>query len=324
MAPWLALVGLPAALRAQESPVLSGYVQARYALTSQDDAFSIRRAKAWVHGTTPFDEHWGYKVQAIFRSRLSGSLVLQDAFLQYRSGIWQVRFGQEVPDFSLQRHQPDWEIPVVERGLVINALIPSAESDARDIGVQGTVETMDRRLHASLGLFNGTGDNTFDTRDADFLVTGRVALATSLGGQVTGHVGTSGSLREADGIVFRRIYRDSTEFVGTDVRWGAELGLAHPDWEVQAEYIRADLEGQVAWGVYALADYRITARDLLIATFDKYRDLSPATDDDSWYGVGISHFISGERAKVMVEITAQFAEPATRYAGVAQLQIMFG
>ena len=59
----------------------------------------------------------------------------------------------------LQRSQPDFLVPLVERAQVVETLIPGARTLGRDIGIQMVVAPSAGSPRLALGLFNGSGAN---------------------------------------------------------------------------------------------------------------------------------------------------------------------
>ncbi len=313
-----------AKLLAQTRLPWHGYIQTRFIENFNDvSSFRIRRAKLWLKGQVPIKGRWFYKVQAIFREKNSGGFTLQDIYAEYDYRVLQVKMGQMVPDFSLQRSQPDYLIPVVERGAAIRNLIPSAETGARDIGVQLTLRSPDHRWHTSVGMFNGNGGNHLRNEDRQFLFTHRTTYTVPLPNRLKGHLGYSLAYRKTDGLAFKKIYGSSAAFVGDDFRWGVEMRLTHPLWEVQAEFIRSNLENDNAWAYYVLTDYNFTPKNQFVFSVDKYRDLNPATDNHPWYIVGFNHYFAGNTAKIMLDTRVQFTNTETNYQTIIQLQLMF-
>ena len=170
----LVAAGAPPLLWGQQAPVpWGGYIQARFAQSNDVTGFSIRRTKLWLDGAAPVGKGFHYKVQGLFRPPNGGAFTLQDACLEYRTSMGFLRAGQMVPDFSLERSQPDAEIPLSERAAVINTLIPSATTGARDIGMEVALRPNAARWHATFGVFNGNGGNASQNEDRHFLGTGR-------------------------------------------------------------------------------------------------------------------------------------------------------
>ena len=322
----LGLAGLAAAspVYAQEPVEWHGYAQLRFTDGSDSSSFSIRRAKAWVEGTVPGVTHLHFRMQALFRPASGGALVLQDVYAEYRGGLASVRAGQMVPDFGLERSQPDYQIPLIERASAINTLIPSAATLARDIGAQVTFGASQGAWHASAGLFNGNGANHAANEDRKFLSTARVTYTTHVSPGVAWEVGGSAAYRRTAGLDLSGILGAAgTRFAGSDTRWGLETRVAGPRWQVQAEYLHARLDSASAWGWYALAAYSVTATDQVVASCEQLRVPNAALGGDPWYVLAFNHFIAGDRAKVMLDGRARFASARTDYQAAAQLQVFF-
>ena len=148
-----------------------------------------------MQGPVPSVEKLFFKVQGIFRTGAAGAFALQDFFAEYRGPFGRLRIGQMVPDFTLQRSQPDYLVPLVERAGVVNALIPGAMTLARDIGAQLFLGSTASPLHLSAGIFNGSGANHARGEEGDFLATTRVTYTRRLSPGVKGAVGVSGAYR---------------------------------------------------------------------------------------------------------------------------------
>lgn len=316
----LALFAAP--LAAQHRVDWRGYTQVRFSYGSSVSSFAVRRAKLWIGGPAPIGEGFYFKVQGLFRPTVSGAFVLQDVYAEYRWGPGSLRLGQMVPDFSLQRHQPDFEIPLLERAAVINVLIPDAGTLARDIGAQVTLAAH-RSWHASVGLFNGNGANHLANEDRQFLMTGRATYSAGLLPGVDLGFGASVAYRETDGIDFSKILGGGDPFAGRDFRWGVETHISASRWEVQAEYLQSNLGGELAWGYYAFADYHVTAKNQIVASTERLQLPNPDVDGDPWYILGFNHYIAGQQAKLMLDLRAHFTDARTRYLSIMQFQLFF-
>lgn len=295
------LVILPAVgvrpLAAQERVQWHGYAQLRYGRTDPSTGFSVRRAKLWATGPVPGVDHLDFKVQGIFRDAASGAFVLQDAFVEYRSSTVSVKVGQLVPDFSLQRSQPDYLVPLVERAAVVDNLIPGARTLARDIGAQGLFISSGGTVHIAAGIFNGRGANRSVGAEGDFLGTGRLVLAEALTPGVRGGVGGSVAWRHTKGTDVGVLSTTSGAFAGRDVRWGLEGHLEGDRWEIQGEYLHADLEGQYSRGYYALADAFLTPRDQVALSVERLQAVGSSAPDDPWYVAGYTRYLNAAVAR---------------------------
>ena len=242
-----------------------GYVQVRYETASESfGSFSVRRAKVWDAGAIRGTRGWRYKVQVLAASCKGASPKLLDAFLEYRRSGWKVRFGQMVPDFTLQRSQPDWRLPVLERADVVNVLHPGAETLCRDIGVALVATPRDGFVHASFGLFNGTGGNRLAGPGAHGMLTHR--LFVEWRGRMLGRLRLGYSLmtRRATRLRFPKLLGSGVLFSGTDKRGGLEIGWQKGRFYGQAEFLEGRLGTRTARGAYGLATWRVSGSTWLV------------------------------------------------------------
>lgn len=300
-----------------------GYTQVRFTGSRDSLGFTIRRAKLWLDGAAPFASALHFRVQAIFRGSSGSAFTLQDAWVGYGAGASSIRAGQMVPDFSLERSQADATIPLIERAGPVNALIPSATTGARDIGAQATLQPVRALWHVSVGLFNGNGGNAPGNEDKRFLVTGRAVWVVQLGGADTVALGGSAAYRKTGGLVFQQILGRTTPFAGEDFRWGAEGRLAGPRWGLQSEYLRARLGTAEAWGYYVLGSYRLVPQYALAASVERLVLPNASAVNDPWYILGLTRYIRGDRAKVMLDGRVQAGAARPDYATALQCQLYF-
>ncbi len=301
----------------------NGYTQLRYSQGRHVSSFAIRRAKLWIKGATPSLEDLSFKVQGIFRPSMSGAFVLQDVYAKYDWHSAYFRVGQMVPDYSLQWQQPDAVIPLIERSLAVNILIPSATTLARDIGAQLAFDSANGIWHAGLGLFNGNGANHFENNDEHFLVTTHATCTIPLRGEMHWRLGSSVAYRETEGMEFRKILGTDKLFAGNDFRWGVETHLQASRWEFQAEYLQANLGGELAWGTYGLVDFYLSEKNQLVASVEKLIVPNPDSTGDPWYILGFNHYIRGNKAKVVADLRAQFPDGPANYLATIQFQLFF-
>jgi len=314
----------PLGLFATSSSFWSGYLQSRFTDDYRDvTGFAIRRAKLWATGQAPVPGKWFYKVQGNFRYQNSGGFTLQDIYGEYRLKSGWLRFGQMVPDFSLQRSQPDYAIPVIERSNVINALVPTAETGGRDIGIQSHRSFLHNQLQTSVGVFNGNGGNVAGNDNRKFLLTHRLRFLVPLPAGMKADFGYSLAFRQTTGQTFPKIFRSKKIFAGNDFRWGLEFYLLHKNWEIQSEYIQALLEDQKASGYYLLANYSLSRKNQIVASVEKYKDLNLPQTAAPWYILGFNHYIAKNNAKIMFDSRAQFIRGQTNYKSIIQLQLFF-
>jgi len=310
---------VPSAVQSQAT--WGGYLQTRFSTDYQScTGFSIRRAKVCATSVAPFDTNLSGRMQAIFRWQNAGTLLLQDIYAEYRLNSLSFRAGQFVPGFSLQRLQPDASMPVVERALVVDALVPSAETYARDIGAQVTVHT-NSFGEFTLGAFNGNGGNQSGNNDRQLLYVARTVVRIPLSDSLQCSMGASFAYRNKSAMTFKKIFGTTAPFSGTDFRSGGELRLASSVWSFQTEYLQADLEAQKAYGYYVLAGVLLDRMNELAGLVEQLRDLDPTTSDAAWYGAGWNHYFSGNKFKTQFAVRTQFSDERNQSAATLQLQL---
>ena len=153
-----------------------GYIQIK-GISDLDTVynFSINRLKFWVAGEHDLGNGqfiWHAKV--IYSSKLGNYPALLDGYLGYKINNWQILIGQQIPDFSLQRAQPDYLIAENLRSRTVATLVPASSSFARDIGIQVRRNFNNQKGHFSVGLFNGTGGNNLTLSGNHYLLSSRL------------------------------------------------------------------------------------------------------------------------------------------------------
>jgi len=306
---------------AQQTVDWNGYLQYRFTDNYLDQtAFSVRRAKLWLNGTLPEDSHsWNYKVQAMFHQQAQFDFLLQDVFVNYKTNVFEITAGQFVPDFSLQRKQPDYVIPLVERAAVVNALVPEAETMARDIGVE--VKASGNPGSISFGFFNGNGANSLSNK-RNFLLVQRSTVSLLKADAIL-QLGYNLSYRHATTLQCAKMLGPGISFSGNDFRFGFEGRFVLSGIEIQSEYIEAHLGSTKASGFYALADYLIMREHRVTVSIEKLKDLNPATQDDPWYIVAYSYLIKEDQIKLSLENRFQPTAGKTNVLTILQMQYFF-
>ena len=299
----------------------NGYGQFRaYKLGDNSEGFMIRRAKLWVKGSVPSVSSFSYKVMGIFTYNHSGYFGLLDAYGNYNFSNGYLRFGQQIPEFSLQREQPDWKIPVTERASVINRMIPAAQSFARDLGIQVHLNLLNNSWQIAGGVFNGDGANLKSHNSANFLYSVRSSFNINFKKNYSLHFGASAMYRDAKDYDFSLIFGKSNLYTGGDFRFGIETLLILNKLEIQAEYIEADFNGQKAFGYYSFANYNLTNKDQFVVSTEQLVDLNEKTIDDPWLKLGYNHLFANHDVKLMVSGGTQFND---NYSLTTQLQLFF-
>ncbi|MGB9702366.1 MAG: porin [Candidatus Kapaibacteriota bacterium] len=303
---------------------LHGYIQTRFTTDfDQSNDFMIRRGKLWVDGIAPGLDNVTYKMQFIYRSFKDEAFMFQDAFADVHfDNFGCFRAGRFIPDFMLQRMQPDYEIPYIERAIVINSLVHSTKSMARQIGVQYTYQTKQSPLHFSLGAFNANLESPGKNKDVNLLYTTHLQYNLYKNDYTLIEVGGSGSYRYANGITMSNIFNSNQIIVGNDYRWGFETQLNYKDFGFQSEYVQANINKEKAWGYYANVDFYFTKSIQGTVEMEKYNDLIPTTNDNEWYGLGLNYYFT-EKTKLMADFKTQFSSIKNNYLGELQFQVFF-
>ncbi|MBB3186804.1 porin [Microbacter margulisiae] len=303
---------------------LNGYLQTRLSSNFDNSTeFTIRRAKLWVYGEIPNLSFITYKMQAVYTSFKSESFVFQDAFADIHTpGYGYLRVGRFVPDFMLQRMQPDYEIPVLERADVISDMTINEKEMGREVGLQYTFQHKSLPLHFSFGIFNANVEQPAHSKDNLLLYTSRVAYKVIDKGNSWLDIGGSFAYRHLDKMTLTTIYQPDSVISGNDFRWGIESQWHWNNFELQGEYVQAKINKDKADGWYALADYTIHKKYQVVALAQKYNDLNPITSNNAWYGVGFNVQLSGN-TKLMSDLKTQDTDSGRKYLGDLQLQIFF-
>ncbi len=309
---------------AQPKVAWNGYLQTRFSDDFRSNTgFSIRRAKMWVAGPTPVDSNLSFRMQGIFRYQTSGTFMLQDVYAQYRLPFGFVKGGQFVPDFSLERSQSDAYLPIIERAAVDNTLIPTASTYARDIGAEFVLQPTGTGFHTSFGVYNGNGGNTKCNEDRRLLYTDRTTYEIRFSSELSWTSGFSVAYGDKQGMSFPAILGNGTTFTGKDFRWGLETHLQSEKWEIQGEYIQADLGNVKSYGYYVLGEYTYDAKNEITLSTEELNVPIPACSNTPWYIIDYSHLFAGQKEKLIVDARTQRANNRSSYEATAQFQIFF-
>lgn len=311
-------------LAAQDSLQWHGYAQMRYAHADPASGLTLRRAKLWLRGPVPGLERLSVKVQGIFRGADGGALVLQDLFADYGGPRVGIRVGQFVPAFSLQRLQPDFSVPLIERSAVVETLIPGARTMGRDRGLELHL-VPDTHVSLAAGIFDGSGTSGHPSGAGDLLATGRLRFAAGLPHGAVAAVGGSVAWRRTDGVDVGVLNSAEAIFSGRDVRWGIDARVAGTGWEIQGEYLHADLGGQNSHGYYVLGDLALTDRDALALSIEKVLAPGLGNHPYPWYIAGFTRTLvpgtTVRPTRLMLDLRCQPDGRSVRVAGAVQLQV---
>lgn len=299
----------------------NGYTQLRFSSNFNDvNSFAMRRMKLWIKSSDAFNPHWGFKVQTTMTSFQNEKFLLQDIIAFYHTKNFKFTFGQFIPHYSLQRFQPDFKIPLTERAGVINALIPDGTLGVRDIGAEANYATKSKSLESWVGIFNGTGIKEYRLNNSGIMLTNKTQLAL-----FKRHlkIGYSFMYRKADQLKLHFVLPDSVAFSGNDVRYNLFANYQAGDFQIQAEYLWASLNQQIADGWYVLAQYNIN-KNQIIASWNQYNDLINTTSDAPVAHIGYNYAIKGDKLKLMLDSGFQIDNgKVSPYLTTIQIQLFF-
>ena len=306
----------------QKLPVQwNGYTQLRFTTNFNDvNSFAMRRMKLWINSAPGFNEHWGFKVQTTISSNQNEKFVLQDILAFYKQGQFRINMGQFAPHFSLQFFQSDYKIPLTERADVINTLIPDGTLGTRDIGTEVNYSTKNNHFQAWLGAFNGYGIKEYRLDNSGILLTQKTAFNLLDNHLYTGY---SVMYRKADQIKLSKILPDSVSYSGNDFRYNLFARYQSKKFQLQAEYIQANLEGKLASGYYILAALTLD-KSQLVTSWNQYNDKIESTDDSPVIHLGYNYLVNGDKLKIMFDNGIQMnAGKLENYFCTLQLQLFF-
>jgi phosphate-selective porin len=320
----LLLFVIPIFSQTKNLPKLNGYIQTRLSTDfDKSTEFTIRRAKLWVYGDVPKAEYISYKIQMVYRSFKDETLMFQDAYADIQlKDYGTICVGRFVPDFMLQRKQPDYEIPIMERAKVENSLVHNEKQMARETGLQYLIGAGSQPLHFSFGVFNANVDRPEHSKNNLLLYTSRLnyKIVNIQNTELT--IGGSVAFRRLDNTSLTTIYNPDTLLSGSDFRWGLEAQLRLNNFKLQGEYVQANINSNDADGWYTLATWSFTGKYQVAAFAEKYTDLNPVTNDSPLYGMGLNYLIT-DKTKIMTDIKTRKSGNKYSYTGDIQFQLFF-
>ncbi|RUT73615.1 porin [Ancylomarina longa] len=299
----------------------NGYAQIRYSSGSNgSNSFAMRRMKLWIHSGSDFQANWGFKVQTTLTSFQNEKFTLQDAFAFYKMDNLKITFGQFVPNYSMQRFQHDYHIPLMERTHVINALIPNGTLGVRDIGIEGNIHNGNKNIESWLGLFNGYGTKEYRSDNKSIMITNKTVFHL-----LNKHfdLGYSAMYRKASQLQLLKILPDSLRFSGNDFRYNLFAKYNLKSFQIQTEYLYARLNRAIADGYYILASLKVRKSQFSIS-WEKYSDLIKNTDDSPLIHLGYNYLINKDKLKLMFDNGFKLSHVvANNYFASIQMQIFF-
>jgi len=299
----------------------NGYTQLRFTENFNDiNSFSLRRLKFWVKSSPDFSKHWAYKIKTTLSSNKDEKFVLQDVKIIYKTGNFKINIGQIVPEFSLQRFQPDYRMPLTERAPVVNALIPNGSLGDWDIGVETYYNSKNKMLETWAGVFNGYGIKEYKFKNSGLLLTHKTAIHFFNNHFQTGY---SIMYRKADNLEISKLLPASIIYSGDDFRYNLFAQYQTKKINVQAEYFYAKLENYKAKGYYVLSSINFN-KSQAVVSYNKYEDTIDTTCDDPIIHLGYNYLINKNKLKMMLDNSFQLSDGNVKnYSVSIQLQIFF-
>ncbi len=281
---------------------LGGYVQARG--TYQDHtgpSFALNRVRLTADGY--LGGGFGYKVQTEFAVVTGGTAVvsLRDALIRWSHGAFGLTAGQFKTPFSREYMTSITLTETPDRAAAIDSLSPK-----RDIGLSADY-TLNSIGYATIGVFNGSGQNKATNADTTLLVVGRVAVRPlsffTLGANFT-------------------TTRDSS-------RYGADFTADYRGIGVKGEYVTLarDFQNSPDKGWYALATYRVLPWIQLVVRQEDFHRNAAVThgykNHATTGGVNVD-FAAGKVKWAVDYVRRTLGNPGiTRGAVITQLQARF-
>jgi hypothetical protein len=282
----------------------SGYIQARE--TYRDEVGftgSINRARLTAAGGGAKDFTW--RVQGEFRTGNVGtgraSVSLQDAYVRYKPGSFGIQAGQFKTPFTREFITSLADIETADRATAVDSLAPK-----RDIGVMadyafGVVAT------ATLGVFNGEGQNVTANADSSLLVVGRLTA------RPVPYVGVGFNV---------------ADFGGDSTRYGVDVAVDYLGALLKAEYLGQRRDGLELddKGWYALGAYRVRPWLQVVLKQEDFRRSAITPDSrNRATTAGANVEFPGGKVRLLVNyVSRKIGEPGTRQGTViGQAQVKF-
>jgi len=323
---FIGLIFIPPLASAQENsfanaPDFNGYIQIRGTSNFTNyTSFSVRRLKLWLRSKPEYSKNWSYKIQVTFSSFSHEKFFLQDVKVKYQTGLFSFDIGQFVPQFSLQRFQPDYKIETLERAKAINTLIPNGTLGVRDIGLQANFKTKNKLFETHLGVFNGYGIKEYRFDNQGYMLTHKSSFQIPVNQSLI-KLGYSLQYRYAENLQMKSILPDTILFSGHDFRYNLFAMYKSKSIKLQTEFLQADLENDTAFGYYFLSAYTFKKNQVVIS-FEKYKDLIEETSDDPYCRIGYNYFIKEYKIKLSLDSYFQISGNSLDYYNTnVQLQI---
>lgn len=298
----LFLIGINSRLSAQEKSSLPlnlhGYTQLRFSTNfSNVHSFSLRRLKLWIVPKSNFSKHWDFKIQTTLTSLKNEAFFLQDVMLRYKKGPFSVKMGQFTPEYSLERFEHDYSLPIAERSIVIDRLIPNATLGVRDIGFEGTYKSPSGGFETWLGIFNGYGIKEYRFDNTGIMITHKTTFYILKKHWLTGY---SIMYRRGDQLAVPKVLPEGVMFTGDDFRFNLFSKIHWSALSFQTEYFYANIKHRYADGYYFMGVWKKNNQSIA-ASYNQYTDLINETPDNPEIHLAYSYLFKGDRIKLMLD-----------------------
>ena len=320
---WAGVIGCQTAIGAQAAaptPVrigrltIGGYVQADYRMTIDEDpdderdSFLIRRARLVVSGDMA--PKIGFLVQGDF----SDTPIARDIYvnLSFLSAA-NIRVGQFVAPFGLERLTPSTRLELIDRSLVGDLLTPS-----RDMGVMVfSAKPFWGWLSYGAAIVDGTGQNTLDNNDAKDLVGRLTAAVPPIKGLTVGFNVNGGAQPDGDRL-----------------RVGGDVTYERPRFRLSAERITQSVDGATERDVTGLVLIGVWKRPAAAPTdyyagyelAARFVDVDDSTGQLTMRGLqfGGNYYITPQ-VRVMSNLLVPFGDdqPVNKVRWWSRLQVWF-
>ncbi len=275
-----------------------GYTQLRFTSDFSDThSFSLRRLKLWIVPKTNRSKHWDFKIQSTFTSNRNEAFFLQDVMLRYKSGAFQIKLGQFTPEYSLERFEHDYSIPLAERSIVVDRLIPNATTGVRDIGLEGSYKAPSGIFTTWFGIFNGYGIKEYRLNNNGIMMTHKTSFNILKGYWTAGY---SLMYRKADHLNLLKVLPENEFFTGNEFRFNLFSKIQFTPLSFQAEYFYANLNHRHADGYYFMGIWK-KKNQSIAASYNQYTDLIDTTTNDPEIHLAYSWLFRGDKIKLILD-----------------------
>lgn len=277
---------------------------------AKNDRFLLRRARINAQGG--FLEGFDFRVELDLGGSSAGLRAqLTDGYAAWTgSKIVSIRFGQFKTPFGYEQLFSDPALLIIERSLANDRLTLS-----RQLGLQISATSLDRRLSAAAGVFNGNGVNNGLNDNEKFLFVGRVTAvpvqAKRSDQEVRWSLGAGAYTTQDSSLTLNDFGFRGNAFSGKRSGLGLDTQVRFGLFDLWAEYLRAQFkpvdsipsaklisEGGYVQGSYFLVPKKFQGV-VRYELFDPNRDLG-GNSTKTWL-LGLNYFFKGDDLKLQLD-----------------------